>query len=380
MSILNRIEASVDLERIEHNFFEIRRFTGGADMICVIKADAYGHGAVKLGLLYEKLGAEMLAVACLDEALELRRGGISLPVLILGATPVKLAYLLAKNGFVQAVSSLEYAKELDAEMKKLSDFLSVHIKLDTGMSRFGLYAHNGNSESAADEAEDICRLSSLRAEGIFTHFSEAESTDASFTDEQFEAFMSVVEKLRERGKTFKLCHCANSAAVVNYKKAHLKCVRPGLILYGYSPTGEKIEELDLLPAMTLRSLIADIRKIRAGDSISYNRNFIAERDMTVAVVSCGYADGLPRSLSNRGYFLIGGKRAPILGNVCMDLTVVDVSDIEGVAPFDEAVIFGSQEGEYLAPEELAALAGTISYELLTSVSKRVPRTYSGGFA
>ncbi len=380
MSILNRIEASVDLERIEHNFFEIRRFTGGADMICVIKADAYGHGAVKLGLLYEKLGAEMLAVACLDEALELRRGGITLPVLILGATPVKLAYLLAKNGFVQAVSSLEYARELDAEMKKLSDSLSIHIKLDTGMSRFGLYAHNGNAESAADEAKAICKLSSLRAEGIFTHFAEAESENTAFTDEQFEAFMSVVGKLSERGKTFRFCHCANSAAVVNYKKAHLKCVRPGLILYGYSPTGEKIDGLDLLPAMTLRSLIADIRRIRAGDSISYNRNFIAERDMTVAVVSCGYADGLPRSLSNRGYFLIRGKRAPILGNVCMDLTVVDVSDIENVSPFDEAVIFGAQAGEYLAPEELATLAGTISYELLTSVSKRVPRTYSGGFA
>lgn len=380
MSFLNRIEASVDLGRIEHNFFEIRRFTNGAAMICVIKADAYGHGAVKLGLLYEKLGAEMLAVACLDEALELRRGGITLPILILGATPVKLSYLLAKNGFVQSVSSLAYAEELDAEMKKLSETLRIHIKLDTGMSRFGLYAHKGNADSASDEAEAICNLSSLCAEGIFTHFSEAEIADTSFTDEQFEAFMSVVGKLRERGKTFEFCHCANSAAVVNYKRAHLNCVRPGLILYGYSPTGEKIAGLDLLPAMTLRSLIADIRNIRAGDSISYNRNFIAERDMTVAVVSCGYADGLPRLLSNRGYFLISGKKAPILGNVCMDLTIVDVSNIDGVSPFDEAVIFGSQKEKYLSPDELASLAGTISYELLTSVSKRVPRTYNGDFA
>ena len=380
MSILNRIEASVDLGRIEHNFFEIRRFTGGAAMICVIKADAYGHGAIKLGLLYEKLGAEMLAVACLDEALELRRGGITLPILILGATPVKLAYLLAKNGFVQAVSSLEYARNLDLEVKKLSEKLCIHIKLDTGMSRFGLYAHKGSETSAADEAEEICRLESLCAEGIFTHFSEAENADTAFTDEQFGAFVSVVGKLRERGKTFKFCHCANSAAVVNYKKAHLDCVRPGLILYGYSPTGEKIEGLDLLPAMTLRSLIADIRKIRAGDAISYNRNFIADRDMTVAVVSCGYADGLPRSLSGKGYFLIGGKRAPILGNICMDLTVVDVSEIESVSPFDEAVIFGSQKEAYLSPDELAQIGGTISYELLTSVSKRVPRTYIGAFA
>lgn len=379
MSILNRIEASVNLERIEHNFFEIRRFTGGAAMICVIKADAYGHGSVKLGLLYEKLGAEMLAVACLDEALELRRGGITLPILILGATPAKLAYLLAQNNFIQSVHNLNYATELESELCRLEKTIGIHIKLDTGMSRFGIYAHSGHLDSAIMAIEHITKCRHLRAEGIFTHFAEAEIEDHTFTDEQFENFITVVGNLAARGITFNFCHCANSAAVVNYRKAHLNCVRPGLILYGYSPTGKPIDGLDLLPAMTLRGLIADVKPIYKGDAISYNRKFVAKRDMVIAVVSCGYADGLPRALSNRGYFLIGGKRAPILGNVCMDLTIVDVTDICGVKPFDEAIIFGG-ENDFLSPEELASIANTIPYELLTSVSKRVPRTYRGAFA
>lgn len=376
MSILKRAEATVDLCKITHNFHKIRCFTDNAKMICVIKADAYGHGSVTLGKLYQDLGADILAVACLDEALELRRGGVTAPIIILGATPIALVQLLAENDVIQSVHSLEYAEELDRAAEKLSKAVPVHIKLDTGMSRFGIYSHRGSEERAADIAEKISKLPALRAEGIFTHFSEAENEDTSFTDEQFASFCSVVEILRLRGITFKFCHCANSAAVVNYRKAHLNCVRPGLILYGYSPTGKPVPGLDLKPAMTLKSLVADVREIKKGDTVSYNRRFTAPRDMKIAVVCCGYADGLPRSLSNKGYFLIGGKRAPILGNVCMDLTLADVSDIPGVSPFDEAVIFGTQKDAYISPDELASLAGTISYELLTSVSKRVPRTYS----
>jgi len=183
--------------------------------------------------------------------------------------------------------------------------------------------------------------------------------------------MKVCDILKERGKTFKFCHCANSAAVVNYKRAHLGCVRPGLLLYGLSPTGKPVCGFDLKPALTFKSLIADVRKLRSGDTVSYNRNFTAKEDMTVAIVSCGYADGLPRSLSNRGFFLINGHRAPILGNICMDLTIVDVSDIPDVQPSDVALLFT----EGASADELASLAKTIPYELLTSISKRVPRTY-----
>lgn len=375
MRILNRTEATVNLANLAHNFNEIKRHTGGAQIIAVVKADAYGHGSVEVARLFERLGAAILAVACLDEALELRTSGISAPIMILGATPTHFVPILSKHNIIQSVYSADYAKELATAASALGRTVMVHIKLDTGMSRFGLYAHKDSLENAAEEALCIANLDGLRVEGIFTHFAEAENSDTAFTDEQFENFLAVCEILKKNGKTFKFCHCANSAAVVNYKRAHLSCVRPGLLLYGYSPLGEDTAGLDLRPALTFRSLVADVREIRKGDSISYNRTFVAEHDMTIAVVCCGYADGISRALSNRGAFLINGHRAPILGNVCMDLTIVDVSGIPDINPFDEAVIFGEQNGAVISPNELASLAGTITYELLTSISKRVPRTY-----
>lgn len=376
MGILNRIEAHVDLTQIEKNFREIERFTGNAKIIAVIKADAYGHGACELGHLYERLGAVILAVACIDEALVLRESGITAPIMILGYTPPCFSSLLIKNEIIQAVYSLDYASELSDEAKKCGLPIKTHIKIDSGMSRFGIYSHRGFSEAAADEAEKIVSLPFLESDGIFTHFAEAESDDPSFTDEQFESFVKTVEILKSRGISFNFCHCANSAAVVNYKRAHLDCVRPGILLYGYSPTGENPEGLNIAPAMTITATVADVHDIKKGDSVSYNRRFVAEHDMRVAVVGGGYADGIPRALSNRAEFLIGGKRARILGNVCMDLTILDVTDIPNVKRGDSVVIFGSQDGETISPDELAGYAGTITYELLTSVSKRVPRTYS----
>ncbi len=372
---IKRAEAVINLSHIEHNFREIKKFTGNKKIICVIKADAYGHGAAVLGKLYEKLGADILAVACIDEALELKSAGIRTPIIILGTTPPESAGTLSDNGIIQTVPSLEYARLLDAELCKENKKLCVHIKLDTGMTRFGVYAHKSYIEDAADEAEKITQLNSLLADGIFTHFSEAESDDTAFTEEQLDCFLGVVAILEKRGKTFQFCHCANSAAVVNYNKAHLSCVRPGLILYGHSPTEKPVPGLDLRPAMTFRSRIADMRHIKKGDAISYNRRFVAPRDMKIAVVSCGYGDGIHRALSGKACCLIKGKRAPILGNICMDLFLADVSEIPDAAPFDEVVLFGEQNGEYLSPDELAHISGTISYELLTSVSKRVVRTY-----
>ena len=372
----NRAEAFINLENAKHNYLEIRRMTSAAHIICVIKANAYGHGAVRLAQLYESLGADILAVACLTEALELRESGIKMPVMILGATPPDCADILSEHRIIQSVHSTEYAKALNAALESSGKTLAVHIKLDTGMSRLGIYAHHGFANDAANEAEAVTKLSNLRAEGIFTHFAESESPDSAFTEEQLLAFSEVCGILEKRGLSFKFYHCANSAAVVNYKKAHLNCVRPGLILYGCSPDGNPIDSLDLRPVMTFKSRIADVRSIRRGDSLSYNRNFTAPHDMKVAVVLCGYADGIHRSLSNKGFFLINGKRAPILGNICMDLTLADVTDIPDVHPFDEAVIFGEQNGAFLSADELAKLSGTISYELLTSVSRRVVRTYS----
>lgn len=373
--MIKRAEAVINLSDIEHNFREIKKFTGNKKIICVIKSDAYGHGAVTLGKLYEKLGADILAVACMDEALQLRTAGICTPVMILGVTSPEFAGTLSDNNIIQAVPSLEYARTLNNILCKENKRLSVHIKLDTGMTRLGVYAHKEYIETAADEAEKICNLEYLSSDGIFTHFSEAEASDTAFTEEQLDCFLNVVSLLEKRGKTFEFCHCANSAGVVNYNRAHLSCIRPGLILYGLSPTEKPIPGLDLRPAMTFRSRIADIRSIKKGDAISYNRRFTAPRDMKIAVVSCGYGDGLHRALSGKSCCLIKGKRAPLLGNICMDLCLADVSEIPDAAPFDEVILFGEQNGEYISPDELAHLCGTISYELLTSISKRVVRTY-----
>ena len=377
----NRAEACIDLKAAEHNFREIKKFTNGAKIICVIKADAYGHGAERMGKLFESLGADILAVACLEEALNLRRGGCTAPILILGTTPADAADVLVNNNIIQSAASMDYAKKLNDALGTGEKKLHIHIKLDTGMSRLGVYAHPDSEKAAVEEVSQICRLPNLSADGIFTHFSEAEVSDTSFTDSQFSSFMKVVDILKEeKDITFEFCHCANSAAVVNYKRAHLDCVRPGLILYGHSPTEKPIPGLDLKPVMTLKCRIADVRYIRQGDFLSYNRNFRADRDMKVAVLGFGYADGLPRALSGCGSVLIHGKRCPILGNICMDLTLVDVSDVPEVKQFDEAVIFGYSENAFLSPDELAKLSGTISYELLTSVSKRVPRTYPDALA
>ncbi len=367
---IDRVCAEINLKNIEHNFREIKRITKGADIIAVIKADGYGHGAVPLARLYEKLGATIFAVACINEAIELRSAGISLPILILGPTDAVHTAELLKYNLTQSVCSLAYAKALSDEAGKLSAKLKVHIKLDTGMTRLGLYTHKDFEKTAADDAEKIAKLPFLYAEGIFTHFCESEIEDKAYTDAQFDAFMSTVDELKARGITFNFCHCANSGAVVNYKRGHLNCVRPGLILYGISPTNENPEGVDLRPAMTFRSMVADVRHIKKGDYVSYNRTYQAERDMKIAVVSCGYADGLHRSLSRCGEFKIHGKRAKIIGNVCMDLTVVDVTDIPDVKQFDPVIIYDSE-----LIYDQAKLAGTITYELMTSVSKRVPRTY-----
>ncbi len=375
MSTLNRSKAEVNLKNLAHNFIQIKKFAGGADIIAVIKADAYGHGAIEVARVYEELGASILAVACLDEALALRQSGISCPIMIFGTTPPDFAKTLYENDIIQSVYSKDYAKSLSEAAESFGGKIKIHIKLDTGMTRFGIYAHPGSEHAAADEAYEITKLKNLTADGIFTHFSEAESPDTSFTESQFNSFLRVIEILKSQGITFNFCHCANSAAVVNYKKAHLNCIRPGHLLYGYSPDGKNIPELDLRPALTFKALIGDVRRVSRGDSLSYGRTFVAEHDMKVAVVCIGYADGVLRSLSNRGVFLINGKRAPILGRVCMDLTLVDVTNIPDVKPFDEAVIFGQQGSALLSPLEQAKVAGTISYELFTSVSKRVERTY-----
>ena len=350
----DRTWAQIDLNAAKHNYMEIVR-AAGKPAIAVIKANAYGHGVIPLARLYESIGAPILAVACLDEAIELREAKITAPILILGVTPENGMRDLARFHLTQTVPSVDYDRLLHAHAPDVP----VHIKVETGMGRLGV--------RTAKEVCDIVGM--LSAEGIFTHFSSADSSDLSYTKQQMECFLHMIQETKKYGVSFKYCHCANSAAVLHYRKAcEFDLVRPGLLLYGLY-TDPRHEDLDLQPVMSLFTKVCDVRSIRAGESISYGRTFTAPVDMRVAVLPIGYADGLRRSLSNSYEVLLCGKRVPIIGRICMDMCMVDARTIPNVQISDVAEVFGSR----VSVDEMAEQLDTISYEICTGITKRVPR-------
>ncbi len=379
LDIIKRTWAEVDLDAIEQNFRAIRAHIGkDTKLCCVVKADGYGHGAVKLAKLYSQLGADFFAVSNIDEALELRTSGIKEPVLILGYTPVSLAKTLADENITQAVYGLDYAKALSESAVDAGVTVDVHIKIDTGMSRIGFMCQSfPEDNSSIDEISNACSMSGLNPCGIMAHFAVSDEGEdgKEYTQRQLDAFEFTVKALADRGVHFPLVHHSNSGAVEYYKNAHLSMVRAGIILYGLAPNPALGSVLDLKPAMTLKTSVAFVKKLRKGSTVSYGRTFTADRDMIVATVPIGYADGYFRSLSQGGYMSVKGKRADILGRVCMDQTVIDVTDIENVRIGDEVTVFGMGEDGAPTASELASLAETINYEIICAVSKRVPREY-----
>ena len=377
---LRRTWAEVDIHAIKHNFDVIRRSAAdNAQIMCVIKADAYGHGAVFLGRLYEKMGASRLAVSNIEEAMQLRDNGIQLPVLILGFTPANLAKVLADHHISQAVFSEEYAKELSDFAVRENVNVNIHIKLDTGMSRIGFMYQNIERDSdSVEQIKRVCQLPNLISEGIFTHFAVSDEGEEGreATLHQLACFTDAVEKLKADGITFPIVHCSNSGAIIDYQQAHYNCVRAGIILYGLSPSPKLDGKLDLQPAMQIKSVIAQIKTVEPGTPLSYGGTFVTEKPTKVATVPIGYADGYPRGLSNKGYVLIHGQKAPVTGRVCMDQFMVDVSGIPGVKTGDEVVLLGTQEGERITAEELGDLSGRFNYELVCCISRRVPRNYT----
>lgn len=368
-----RTWAEIRLDNLEHNYRALR---GGLEPGCrfvgVVKADAYGHGAVPVARKLEELGADYLAVACLEEALELRRAGIRMPVLILGVTPPEFADELVKWNITQAVSDLELARAISDAAGKAGVTARIHLKVDTGMGRLGVVAGE-DPEQAAAALAPLCELPGVEAEGIFTHFAKADS-DEDYTMGQFTRFLDVVDRLEKiLGRRFQIRHCAASAAVLNYPCTHLDMVRPGIALYGHypDPSCEGLDGPGLLPVMTLKSRIVSVKELPAGASISYGGIHILERDSRIAVLPIGYADGLHRLLSNRMEVLLHGRRVRQVGRICMDLCMVDVTDLPEVRVGDVATLFGPE----LPLEEKADTLGTIQYELLCSVSRRVPRIY-----
>ena len=366
-----RTWAEIDLGCLKHNYTALReQLAPGCRCVGVVKANAYGHGAVPVAQKLEEWGADYLAVACLGEAAELRQAGVRAPILILGVTLPRYAGELLAWDAAQAVGDLETGRALSAAAVAAGRTLTIHVKADTGMSRLGFLCDEAHLDRAAGEIAALCALPGLRAEGIFTHFSDADGCEA-YTMRQFTRFLDLLDKLSARGVTFEIRHCAASAAMLNYPCTHLDMVRPGIALYGHYPAPGMEYTCPLLPVMTLKTRVAAVRDLPAGTCVSYGRTATLARDSRLAVLPVGYGDGYFRLFSNGQPVAIRGKKAPVVGRVCMDLTMVDVSDIPGVVPGDEAVLYGDA-----APvEDGADRAGTIQYELLCDVSPRVPRVY-----
>ncbi|MDO5124407.1 MAG: alanine racemase [Eubacteriales bacterium] len=378
MDILKRTWAEIDLDAAEKNFRTIRENIGDAKLCCVVKADAYGHGAGTLANLYSSLGADFFAVSNIDEAIELRDAGIEKPILILGYTPVAEAKKLAKYQITQAVFGLDYAIALSRECVREKVKIDVHVKVDTGMSRIGFMCQSfpEDMQSIYDIAH-VCALDGLKVRGIMAHFSVADegARGRAYTEDQLESFRFVLSELEDMGITFEYVHHANSGATEYYPDARFSMVRAGIILYGLSPNPALKPRFELSPVMKLKSTISFVKELRAGCSVSYGRTFTATHNMVVATVPIGYADGYFRSFSEAGYMSVDGKKAKILGRICMDQTIIDVTDIENVKIGDEVTVFSNGEDNAPTVNDLAKMAGTINYEIICAVSKRVPREY-----
>lgn len=367
MEFVRRTWAEINLDALIHNLNLIKKRSD--KIFSVVKADAYGHGASVVAPELEKAGTDGFAVSSLDEALELRHCGITKPILILGYTPVESALTLAENNITQTVYSLTIAKALNAFAEKNSVKIKCHLKIDTGMSRLGFDCRSGDLPGLL-EIEETLNLNNLEFEGVFTHFASADD-DSDFTNSQYERFTSAITILEEKGYKFKFRHCRNSAAILNFDDKKMDISRAGIILYGLTPSEPMKFDEKLIPVMELKSVVSLIKTIKKGDTVSYGRTFVADRDIVTATVPVGYADGYNRLLSSKGYVLIGGKKANIIGRVCMDQMIVDITDIEGVREFDEVLLFGRD----LPVEILANMCDTINYEIICAVSRRVPRVY-----
>jgi len=366
-----RTWAEIRPENLVHNMRVIRGLLpAGTKFLAVVKADAYGHGAAAVSRRLESAGADYLAVSCLDEALELRRAGVSAPILILGHTPPDYVPTLLAERLTQTVSNRAKAEAYETAAAQAGGVLRVHIKLDTGMGRLGFLCTGARFADGVENVAAACRCAHLEPEGIFTHFAVSDEPGAeaeACTRAQFGLFLDVIAALEGRGIRFSLRHCANSGAVLNYPETALDMVRPGLLLYGYGDGGR----LGLKPGMRLMTRVSAIKALEPGARVSYGGTFTAQRPTRMGVLPIGYADGLLRALSGKCAFFVGGGMAPQRGRICMDMCMADLTDLPAAGIDSPVEIFG----ENASLETLAAAAGTIPYELLCAVSKRVPRVY-----
>ena len=377
--------AEIDLNAYAHNIRELRRITQpDANLMAVVKANGYGHGAAEVAREALKQGAAWLGVARINEAVDLREAGLEAPILVLGYTPAELAQQLIEFDLTQAVYGYTNAEKFSSQAQKLGKKISVHIKIDSGMGRLGLVTPALLPEKEIRESNPdpvvavkrIAKLKGLEIQGVFTHFATADSADKTYANRQLEIFLDFLHQLERAKLQPPLRHAANSAALIEMPDSHLDMVRPGIATYGLNPSDEINKgTADLKPVMSLKSRIIHLKKVSAGFNVSYGITYQTDKPTTIATVPVGYADGLNRLFSSRGQMMVQGQKVPIIGRVCMDLTMLDVGEISSVGMEDEVVIFGRQGNDSITADELASELNTINYEIVSTVMARVPRVY-----
>lgn len=367
---LRQVWAEVNLQTLRENYFKLQAFTR-SEMMPIVKADAYGHGVIPVVKTLIACGAERYGVALLEEALEIKAVFPELTVMVIGATEPDQSDILVKKEIIPAIFQLSQAQALSEAAVKQNRTARLHIKIDTGMNRIGF------RERDFADIMKIAALPNLFIEGIFTHLATSDQRDLSFAREQLNRFQSLYDKLKKAGLTIPIRHAANSAAILQFPESHFELVRPGISLYGFTPSSQISGAVGLEPVMSWKAKVSHVKSIKTGETVSYGRTFQAAYPTRVATIPVGYADGLRRALSNQGEMLIHGRRSTMIGRVCMDQTMLEVTKIPGVQVGDVVTILGKDGHDQITATEMAEWIGTISYEVVCGISKRVPRVYLG---
>lgn len=363
--------AIIDKTAIQSNYLELKRNVAeGVEMLAVVKANAYGHGAVETAKALERAGCGFFGVALCEEGVELREAGIKSRILVLGGVYPNQIRDIIEYDLTPVIFDIETARILDNISAKTGKRINVHVKVDTGMGRLGLLPYQ-----VIPFFKTLKGLANLEVDGLLSHFAEADEEDKGFSEEQLNVFFKIIKVINGLGFNPRLMHLANSAAIIGHVNSHFNLVRPGIMLYGAYPAGHLIGKIALKPAMRFVTQVIHIKKAPKDFPISYGRKFITKRDSIIAAIPIGYGDGYPRALSNKGEVLIRGRRARVAGVICMDITMLDVTHIKDVSEGDEAVLIGKQGGDEITAYEVAEKAGTIPYEILCGITNRVPRVY-----
>ncbi|HVI42471.1 MAG TPA: alanine racemase [Anaerovoracaceae bacterium] len=369
---LRPVWAEINLSNLDYNIKQIKQKVGEKEILGVVKADGYGHGAVAVSKVLLQNGVKTLAIATLQEAITLREGGITCPVIMLGITPGMYVDTLLKYDITPVTSSCENAAAISAAAEAAGKVIEAFVAVDTGMGRIGFLP----DDESVEEFKKISRLSNLKIKGLFSHFATADEKDKTYAEAQLSHYNNIYEKLKQAGVDIPWRTFANSAAIMEIPAAHFDAVRPGIVLYGCYPSQEvDRDQLSIKPVMSVKANIVHLKKVQPGFSVSYGRKFTTERESLIATLALGYADGYPRYLSGKGRVIVNGVYAPVVGNICMDQCMIDVTDVPNVKLGDEVVLMGTQGNLTIPADEIGEKTGTINYEIVCAFGQRLPKVY-----